>query len=135
MNKNELENYLKVKRKVQLIKDELAELATLNMAIDPTKPKVTATPKTYDTVGNIIIRIDSERKKLENELENAIAEYTKITEAINQIDDLLYREILIRKYISGETYEEIAEKTGMSTRWIYKLMGRALNEIEKNSSL
>lgn len=104
---NELERYRQLKRDIKLYKDEVKELKTLGTAAE------------------------AEERKLNELIENAIAERTKITERINRVDDLLYRELLIRRFIACQTYEQIAESMSMSTRWVYKLMKRAFKYLEK----
>ena len=50
---------------------------------------------------------------------------------IDKLDNDKYRVVLSMYYVSNLTFEQIAEDTHMSFRWIHKLHGRALKEFEK----
>lgn len=50
---------------------------------------------------------------------------------IDKLNNDKYRVVLSMYYVSNLTFEQIAENTGLSSRWIYKLRGRALKEFEK----
>lgn len=52
-----------------------------------------------------------------------------IAKKIFTVDNGFYREILIKKYIEGETLEELGESIGYSTRHIQRLVNQAVNEI------
>ena len=54
-----------------------------------------------------------------------------IENKINEIENLLYREVLIRRYIYGETNEYIADALSYSTRHIQRIMGDAVFEFQK----
>lgn len=54
-----------------------------------------------------------------------------IENKINEIENLTYREVLIRRYIYGETNEHIAEALCYSARHIQRIMNDAVEEFKK----
>lgn len=50
---------------------------------------------------------------------------------IEQIEDGRYREVLKRRYLQGQSLEEIAVDLRYNYRWIKRLHGRAMGEFEK----
>lgn len=133
MNKTELIEYKKLKQKIRLLEDELREIQELEITVDNTKPKVQSSPKSVDVIGNVVAKIDESKKKLCDAIQQAIEKRTLIENKIDKIDDLLYREILVRRYIACESWLDIAERMHQSERWCYELHARALREIEKIS--
>lgn len=57
-----------------------------------------------------------------------------IEKRICDIPDFTYREVLIRRYIYGETNEKIAEALCYSARHIQRIIGEALKEYDKIQS-
>lgn len=74
--------------------------------------------------------IDSARA--EKELCGYLSRAAEVEEFISSAEDLIHREILIRKYIYGETNEQIAESMSYSTRHVARLGKAAVNSLEKN---
>lgn len=72
---------------------------------------------------------------LENEVNEDIDELIKlkaqIMETINQVDDPIYQLILQMRYTEGKTWEEVARGLGYDKRWVLRLHGKALKEIDE----
>nr|DAQ25822.1 MAG TPA: Protein of unknown function (DUF1492) [Caudoviricetes sp.] len=52
-------------------------------------------------------------------------------ELIDRIDDENSKIILSMYYISNATFEQVAENTDISSRWVRKIHGKALKKFEK----
>lgn len=63
---------------------------------------------------------------LKKERLEALKELKEIREAINQLKDEDEREVLERKYILTNSWEEIADEAGMSRSTAIRIHGRAL---------
>lgn len=50
---------------------------------------------------------------------------------IERIADGRYREVLTRRYLQGQSFEQAAVGMGFDYRWTRRLHGRALNEFQK----
>ncbi len=69
------------------------------------------------------------REELTAQLSECLALAKQIEKAIRRQKDLRKREILIRKYIYGDTLTEIADKLCFSSRHIQRLLDSAVNDI------
>lgn len=56
---------------------------------------------------------------------------TEIEDFISCAENFIQREVLTRKYIYGETNEQIAESMNYSTRHVARLANSAVNSLEK----
>ena len=77
--------------------------------------------------------------ELEAQIDAEVDQYadmrSEIEGAIDTLDDMTLRTLMRYRYLSGLTWEEIAEKMGCELRWIYVLHGRALFGIVINNAL
>lgn len=68
--------------------------------------------------------------ELEQEKLNAINEYTAIHRAIQKMEDEEEKEILERKYLMRQQWDNIAEGLGISRRTAIRIHGSALKNFE-----
>lgn len=69
------------------------------------------------------------REELSIKLASCLASAKEIENAISKQEDLRKREILIRKYIYGDTLTQIADRLCFSSRHIQRLLDSAVCEI------
>ena len=50
---------------------------------------------------------------------------------ISQVENALYRAILIRRYVNFESPRQIAKEMGYAERWLRTLNGQALDEVAR----
>ena len=75
-------------------------------------------------------RYDGLMEELKREADKAIAEYTEIHKAVKRMKDEDEREILIRKYLMGQTWEEIGKALGCDRSTAIRKHGNALEHFE-----
>lgn len=75
-------------------------------------------------------RYDELVEELKKEELDAVAQYTEIHRAIKQMSDDEEKEILERKYLMRQTWENIAEETGRSRNTVFRIHGRALKNFK-----
>ena len=71
-------------------------------------------------------RRDELEEELKQEMLNAITEYGNIHRAIRKMKDDEEKEVLERKYIKRESWEEIAKALSCSRRTAIRIHGNAL---------
>lgn len=80
---------------------------------------------------NVAIKLN----ELENEIDADVDELYDLKieagELISRIEDKNLQVILSMYYISNSTFEQVAENTGMSSRWVRKLHGKAIKKFEE----
>lgn len=52
---------------------------------------------------------------------------------IERIADGRYREVLTRRYLQGQTFEQVAVGMGYNYRWVQRLLRRAIAEFKKEA--
>ena len=70
---------------------------------------------------------------LEREIDRRIDEYVDLTREIEAVIDSVgddrYRDVLRYRYINEWSWERIAQEMHFDVKWLYKMHGRALQEI------
>ena len=70
-------------------------------------------------------------KSIEMEISRCKQIADSIENKINEVENLMHREVLIRRYIYGETNEHIAEALCYSARHIQRIISDAVVEFQK----
>lgn len=55
----------------------------------------------------------------------------EISRAIQKVENYDYQDLLVKRYILGETWEKIAEDMNYSEQHIHRLHGETLKKIQK----
>ena len=76
---------------------------------------------------------------LENDIDKDIDKLVdlkkEITETINRVSEPRYRTILELRYLSFQTWEQIAVALSLDLSWVHRLHGRALKKITEKSHI
>lgn len=106
-------------------RDEVfTRLTHITQSLTGSTVQSTKDPHKYDR----LIELDAEIDRYIDELLDMKAEINK---GIHQLSDGRYREILRRRYLSGDTLEQIAVGIGYSYKQTCRLHGRALLKMEE----
>ena len=93
---------------------------------------------THEQNGNPIERAYCCLADYETELNNAVAEMVRCRKTaeriINSVEDRTQREVLTRRYIIGQRWEDIAECMSYNLRHVYKIHGAALQQMALNGT-
>ena len=82
-----------------------------------------------DQVSHSVEKIVELEEKLEQKHRDLMERKTAIEKAIDSLPNETYRLLLKRKYINGNTWEQIAVKMNYNYRWTLYLHGRALQAL------
>ena len=112
-------------------KKEIEDLKQILMlgSVDYTKERVQSSPK--DTMAQIMSTAVDLEAKLNDEIEELMKIRDEVVSVINKVSDERLKTILSLRYISGETWESIAEALDLTSRWVQMLHGDALQEVRK----
>lgn len=80
---------------------------------------------------NAIIKALEIEEQIESDIKRLCDLRVRAIGLIDKLENDKYRVVLSMYYVSNLTFEQIADNTGLSPRWIHKLHGRALKEFEK----
>lgn len=81
-------------------------------------------------MGDKIAKIQEMEKKINAEWDELIFVRDQAEEKINQLPDMMYRAVLLERYINCKDWENIAVDLHYSWKGIFKLHGRALKSFE-----
>lgn len=76
------------------------------------------------------IKMDELMEELKKERLQAVDEYNEIYKTISRLENENEKEVLVRRYINGDKWEEIAVKMNYGYRHIHKIHGSALINIK-----
>lgn len=127
--KEYLKGYIYSMRKAQRLKEQIEELRSQQMF-----PSVNldGMPQgnAHSDLSGYMARLDVLVSQLEHEQAMAVRQYKEIHDRIHQMQDGAEKEVLIRRYLMGRTWEQIAVEMDYNYRWVLRLHGRALKNFE-----
>lgn len=133
---NKAKEYLlqvnKLERRIKRLKEEietLQELVTSTSAISQGERVISSTSQ--DKMADTICTIEEKIEEWNIEVRTLVQVRAAVMDTISKVSNEDHREILYKRYCQSKTWEVIACELDYSYRWILKLHGRALLEIEK----
>ena len=114
------------------INQKILELDAVRSLCEKVTPSYSGMPQQpgSDTKDNSYLRLVTMSQKIDAEIDRYVDMREEIKAAINTVDDMQLRTLLSLRYISGLTWEKLAEKMGYTCSWIWKLHGNALSELK-----
>lgn len=128
-----LEQYREQMTKVETLKKRIDALDDLfKFTQDMTSEKVQTSPKP-DRMGEIIAKKVDNTEKLQAEIREAYIIMGQVEDVIDKVHSSELRYLLQLRYISIMKWKDIEDLMGFDSnqRWVHKLHGRALNEVER----
>lgn len=83
------------------------------------------------TLDEIVDKLDSQIEKVNATWDELIDKRNQAKALINKVEDESGRCVLYRYYILIQLWEQIAVEMNYTIRWVYKLHGKALQDLEK----
>jgi len=129
MTKEELTEIIIADKKIRAKKETAAalyELATSVPGIDTTTLKVQTSSRSENEIINKYLDLERELKKdIAAVLEKKEVVYKKL-----QVLDGLEKDIMQLRYIGGLSWDEIADKVNVSSRHVYRIHDKALEQLK-----
>ncbi len=127
-----LSRYRDLGRSMESKKEQILELrreaVSLSQAILGDRVQ---TSRTSDRVAKAVSAIADLIADIERSIEKRCAAMKEIEEVIDSLPDGLQQEVLRRRYLLGQSFDQIAEKLTYSRMQINRIHGKALEEIKK----
>lgn len=127
--KEYLKGYIYSMRKARRLKEQIDELRSQQMfpsANHDGMPQGNA----HSDLSDYVARLDALISQLEHEQAMAVRQYKEIHDRIHKMQDGAEKEVLIRRYLRGRTWEQIAVEMNYNYRSVLKIHGRALRSFE-----
>ena len=84
----------------------------------------------HSDLSGYVARLDALISQLEHERDMAVKQYKEIHDQIHKMQDGVEKEVLERRYLMGEKWEEIAVQMSYNYRWVLRIHGKALKNFE-----
>ena len=78
-----------------------------------------------------VIRLMEAEESINEEIDRFVDIKMDISKTIARVRNENYRLILEKRYLCGETWEEITVSLYHNRRWVFRLHGKALDEVQK----
>ncbi|QEY33722.1 sigma-70 family RNA polymerase sigma factor [Caproiciproducens galactitolivorans] len=131
-SKEFLQQYQDANRQINAKLDQihrLRELATkTTQSLIPDRVQSSAA---QDKVSVIVGKIVDMEHEVDLEIDHLQEIKHKIEVVIQSVTDAKQRAVLTRRYINGQTWEQIAVDLNISYQWVCELHGRALQKISE----
>lgn len=87
-------------------------------------------------IENTVIKITELEIQINADIDKLVDLKAEATHIIDSLEDNKHKAILSMYYVSNLTFEQVAENTDISSRWVRKIHGKALKKFEEiyNSS-
>ena len=127
--KEYLKGYIYAMRKAQRLKEQIEELRRQKMYPGL---QMDGMPhgNMHSDLSGYVARLDALISQLEHEQALAVWQYREIHDRIHKMQDGAEKEVLIRRYLMGQTWEQIAVEMNYNYRSVLKIHGRALRNFE-----
>ena len=119
---------MQINSKIEQVRslNELATRVTTVYSDMPHSPNRN-TARMEETIAKII-DLESE---IDRDIDALVDLKREIMRVVNSIESAEYRTILEMRYLQFKKWEQIALQMSTDLRWVYRMHGRALNEVQK----
>lgn len=111
-------------------KQRLEALAQ-RVTVDFTQERVSGGLRTTSPMEDATVKLIDLSHEINDDIDRLIDLKREILNTINEIDDFRYKLILEMRYINGKDWDDVASNLGYDTRWVMRLHGKALKEIDE----
>lgn len=84
-----------------------------------------------DKIADIVAKIVDMERQVDDEIDALQDIKDSVMNAIREVNDMRLQNLLERRYINDQKWEQIAFEMGYDIRWIYRMHGQALYRIQK----
>ena len=119
----------------QRINDKLDQVARLREMATKATTTVDDMPRSSSPnphkMESVITRLIDTEREIDDDIDRLVDLKIDIMKTIWQVEDVNCRLVLELRYHSLKSWEEIASQLNVTVRWVHKLHGRALMELDK----
>lgn len=126
-----LRQYLDADREIQAKVDQIARLRDLatHTTSAPDGDRVQSSPE--NKLERLVAKIADMEAEVDEEIDRLAEKRREVQGVIDQVPSPAQRRVLIRRYMVGQKWEEIAVELDLDYRWVLRLHGRALKKIRE----
>ena len=130
MQRDELWKYRNMLRDINLKRERIKELWALAQRVTSciTADRVQGAGSSRE-ISVVVDRIIDEENKIIQELGEAMKEEQRLYTAFESLEQPRDRELMVRRYLCGQKWEEISEKMHLSVSWAKAIHRNALEQV------
>ena len=124
-----LRRYRDAQRTMRRLLEELAQLRAEAASVSAALSGMPSGGGDGQAIPRAVERIADAESRLASAYGTALAERSRVKDAIDTVPDPLRRDILIRRYILGQRWERVAADLDRDLRWVLRLHHRAVEDL------
>lgn len=128
-----LRRYRDAQRTMRRLLEELAQLRAEAASVSQALSGIPSGGGDGQAIPRAVERIADAESRLASAYGTALAERSRVKDAIDTVPDPLRRDILTRRYILGQRWERVAADLDRDLRWVLRLHHRAVDELTMES--
>ncbi len=117
----------------QVERNLVLQLEELRSEAERITPLLSAVPGSHgsgDQLQRAVERIEDTRRELTETIERGLLIRLEIANVINQEQDAQRHEVLVRRYLQAQKWEDIAREMHVDDRYVYRLHNRAVKDLQ-----
>ena len=118
-----------IEKKLERI-EEMRVVASTVQAVRLDSQKVNSGSGPVDWMGETVSKIADWETEVKNDIAAFLSRKHEVINRIQNMADFCYISLLFKRYIEGESLQEIAKEMGFAYHYTIKLHGRALEAFE-----
>lgn len=118
-------------REIEQLKEEIQQMEEMVVSIQAINYSERVQTSFSKDLADIIQKIEDYKASLEEKVSEYISLVAEVTSKIREIDDMVIREVLARRYVLFLKFKAIADDLGYSIQHVYRLHTVGLKEILK----
>ena len=127
--------YLSQARYLDLrINSKIQQVASLNDLATKATSTLTGMPRNPNhassTMEEAIAKIIDFQSEINRDIERLVDFKQEITATIKAVGNTEYQTVLEKRYLCFQSWEQIAVEMGYDLRWLYRIHGKALDEVQ-----
>ncbi len=131
--KERLLSYKNCVQTIKELKEQALKIRELATSITPKQGDGSVHTGTSDKIGQAVATLTTIEDELANKIKLLHEIKTDVVKLIELVNDDALKLLLIKRYMSNKTFEQIAYEMNYSYKHICRLHGRALQKIQKMS--
>lgn len=118
-------------RRIQNKLSEIYQLKTMacSVTVSSDKERIQSSGS-KDKLGDIVSKIADLEKETDEIIDKFIEKRNRIINQIDQMENIDYYDILSKRYVGKQTFEEIAKTSHWSIRKVFMIHNKAVTEFE-----
>ena len=118
----------------QRINSKIQQVAALNDLATKSTSTLTGMPRNPNhatsSMEDVIAKIIDLQAEINNDIDTLVDLKRSLSKTIKAVDSPEYQTVLEKRYLCFQSWEQIAVEMGYDLRWLYRIHGKALEEVK-----